>query len=418
VTRGEATGEAPAPSEAGRRGGLGNRGKTALLACFGAMCGLVGLELAVRLIEPRDALREYFERHDPVLHHKFIPGARGRHKTLEFDVAYDINSLGLRSGELARDKPPGSKRILMLGDSFTEGNGVQESETFSSRLQAKLDEARLGERLQVVNAGVGSYSPLLELLYLKTAGLELQPDLVILNFDLSDLHDDIQYTRLAEFDAGGEPVAVRPEPERGPGPWPIRLLVGFKELLKKHTRVYNFTRRRVFRFLNPLQKPDVSGDIRVDKYGMIRQCEGACDDHAWRLSYDYLSMIRDLLAAKGVDLWVTLYPYGNQISPREWEKGRTYWGFEPGRVYSTRPQELIAEFCRRSGIRVLNMCDEFRKASHTVYPLYYEYDGHWMPAGHEVVADVLYRELVASVGARDERATSASAGAATPVSTR
>jgi hypothetical protein len=408
MTQAEATGEAPAPSKPGHRGGLSNRGKTALLACFGAICGLVGLELAVRLIEPRDALREYFERHDAVLHHKFIPGAKGRHKTLEFDVAYDISSLGLRSGELARDRPPGLKRILMLGDSFTEGNGVQQSETFSSRLQAKLDEAGLAERFQIVNAGVGSYSPLLELLYLKTAGLELQPDLVILNLDLSDLHDDIQYTRLAEFDAGGEPVAVRPEPQRAAGPWPIRLLVGFKDFLKKHTRVYNFTRRRVSRLMNLLHKPDASGDIAVDKYAMIRQCEGPCDDRAWRLSYDYLSTIRDLLAAKGIDFWVTLYPYGNQISPREWDKGRTHWGFESGKVYSTRPQELVAEFCRRSGIRALNMCEEFRKASLSVYPLYYEYDGHWRAAGHEVVADVLYRELVASVAARAERATSPS----------
>ena len=171
MTQGEATGAAPAPSEAGRRGRLGNWGKTALLACFSATIGLVFLELAVRLIEPRDALREYFEGHDAVLHHKFIPGARGRHKTLEFDAAYAINSLGLRSGELARDKPPGSKRILMLGDSFTEGNGVQQSETFSSLLQARLDGARVGEKLEIVNAGVGSYSALLELLYLKTAGL-------------------------------------------------------------------------------------------------------------------------------------------------------------------------------------------------------------------------------------------------------
>jgi hypothetical protein len=225
---------------------------------------------------------------------------------------------------------------------------------------------------------------------------------VILNFDLSDLHDDIQYTRLAELDARGEPLAVRPDPRPEPGPWPMRLLVGFKDFLKKNTRVYNFTRRRVSRLVGQFQKPDVSGDIALDKYGMIRKCESPCDDQAYALSYDYLSRIRDLLAARGIDFWVTVYPYGIQTSPREWGRGRTYWGFEPGRVYSTRPQELIAEFCRRNGIRVVNMCDAFRTASQSVYPLYYDYDGHWMPAGHEVVADVLYRELVSSVETRDK----------------
>jgi hypothetical protein len=375
-------------------GRLRNWQKTALLAGFAAAFGLVTLEVAVRLIETREGLREDFERHDPVLHHKFIPGARGRHKTLEFDAAYAINSLGLRSAEIARAKPPGTKRILMLGDSFTEGNGVDQSETFSSRLQAKLDAAGLEQRFEVVNAGVGSYSSLIELLYLETAGLELQPDLVILNFDLSDLHDDIQYARVAEFDADGDPVAVRPEPQAGPRSWPIRLLVGFKDLVKKHTRLYNFTRRRLSRLMNVFHKPDVSGDISVDKYGMIRQCEGGpCDDVAWKLSYDNITKIRSLLAAKGIDFWVTVYPYGHQLSGREWDKGRIFWGFEAGRVYSTRPQELVSEFCRRSGIRVVNMCDDFKKASQTVHPLYYEYDGHWRAAGHEVVADVLFREI-------------------------
>ncbi len=388
------TGAGPAPREAESPGRLRNWQKAAILLCFGAVFGFVCLELAVRLIEPRDALREYFEGHDAVLHHKFIPGASGHHKTLEFDAEYRINSLGLRSAEITRDKPPGTKRVLMLGDSFTEGNGVQQSETFSSRLQARLDDAGLGQRLQVVNAGVGSYSSLIELLYLKTAGLELSPDLVILNFDLSDLHDDIQYARLAELDASGEAVAVRPEPRREPGSWPMRVLVGVTDFVKKHTRVYNFTRRRLSRLMSLSHKPDVSGDIRVDKYGMVRRCEGACDDADWKLSYDNLLKIRGLLAARGIDFWVTVYPYGHQISAREWDKGRVFWGFEPGRVYSTRPQELIAEFCGRNGIRVVDMCDAFRKASQTVYPLYYEFDGHWNAAGHEVVADVLYPELV------------------------
>ena len=320
----------------------GNRWKTALLACFGFSCALLLVELAVRLIEPREVLREYFERPDPVLHHRFIPGARGRHKTLEFDAIYAINSLGLRNEEIPRAKPARTRRILMLGDSVTEGNGVQASEVFSSRLEARLDQAGLAERWQVINAGVGSYSTLLELLYLMNGGLQLQPDLVVLNFDLSDIHDDIHYTRLAEFRANGDPIAVRPEPEPPSRSWPIALSIAVKEVVKTHTRLYNFTRRRIGRLLE--KPPDLSGDVRVDKYAMLREDQGPQDDSAWTLSYDYLRKIRALLRANGIDFWVTVYPYGHQVSPREWNRGRTYWGFVPGRVYSTRPQGLVAGF--------------------------------------------------------------------------
>ena len=57
-------------------------------------------------------------------------------------------------------------------------------------------------------------------------------------------------------------------------------------------------------------------------------------------------------------------------------------------------------------MHVVNMCEDFERAARTAYPLYYDYDGHWMPAGHEVVADTMYRELLPYVRARDaERRT-------------
>lgn len=385
--------------------GMVETGKRLALVVSSILVGFLFLELVVRMVEPREVIREFFERPDSVLHHKFVPGARGRHKTLEFDAAYVINSLGLREKEISRDKPAGTHRILMLGDSFTEGNGVDQNDTFSSRLQVLLDQAGPGKRWQVINAGVGSYSPLLEYLYLKDRGLDLRPDLVILNFDLSDVYDDIQYTRLAEFDATGDPIAVAAEPERRKGPWPIDVLVTSKDFVKKHTRTYNFVRRRIGHRLDEVRHPsNFSGDIQVDKYAMLREIGTPQDDRAWTLSYGHLLRIRDLLKAGGIDFWVTVYPYGLQVSPREWAGGRSFWGFEPGKVYSTWPQSLVERFCHQHDIPVINMCEDFAKQSRTVYPLYYEADGHWRPAGHELVATVLYRALVPYLQEREAMA--------------
>jgi hypothetical protein len=387
-------------------------GKRFALVGSSILVGFLLLELAVRLVEPREVIREFFERPDPVLHHKFLPGARGRHKTPEFDAAYVINSLGLRDREISRDKPAGMSRILMLGDSFTEGNGVDQKETFSSRLQAMLNQAGFGKRWQVINAGVGSYSPLLEYVYLKNGGLDLQPDLVILNFDLSDFYDDIQYTQLAEFDAKGDPVAVRADPEREKGSWAGEILVGFKDFLKRHARTYNFVRRRIGGYVEAARhKQNFSGDIRFDKYAMLREAGEPQGDRAWTLSYKYLIKIRDLLKARGIDFWVTVYPYGLQVSPREWAGGRRFWGFETGKVYSTRPQGLVEHFCRENDIPVINMCDDFKELSRTVYPLYYENDGHWLPAGHQFVATLLYRALVPYLQARETQPATVSQGA-------
>jgi hypothetical protein len=53
----------------------------------------------------------------------------------------------------------------------------------------------------------------------------------------------------------------------------------------------------------------------------------------------------------------------------------------------------MAGFCRRNDIRVVDLCPAFRDLARTVSPLYYDFDGHWRPAGHELVANVVYRSL-------------------------
>lgn len=368
--------------------------KLLALGAVGLLLALLSVELVVRLIEPREVLREFFERPDPVLHHTFIPNAKGRQKTLEFDAPYVINSHGLRNDELPLTKPAGVKRLLMLGDSFTEGLGVRGDETFTSRLRDKVAQAGFGDRWQIINGGVASYSPLLEYVYLKNHGLAFQPDLVILNLDLSDFYDDIQYAKLAVTDAQGDPVAVRPEPPAAPGSWIAAGAVAVKDLLKYNTRTYNFLRRRVIGFIEASRPPDRSGDIRVDKYGMFRGTPESIDVGAWQGTYAHLLKIRDTLQARGIDFWVTVYPYGHQVSPREWDAGRRFWGFEANRVYSGRPQELIQGFCEEHGMTVVNMMAEFQAAARTTYPLYFDGDGHFSPAGHEVAADSLFKAVL------------------------
>jgi hypothetical protein len=126
---------------------------------------------------------------------------------------------------------------------------------------------------------------------------------------------------------------------------------------------------------------------------MLRQEHIPGGDRDWAQSYEYILLIRDLLSEQRIDFWVTVYPYGLQISRREWNNGRQFWGFKPDTVYSTRPQEYVEGFCQRNGIRTINMLQDFKKASETVFPLYWDYNGHWVAAGHEVVARALFREL-------------------------
>jgi lysophospholipase L1-like esterase len=92
-----------------------------------------------------------------------------------------VNSHGTRGPEFSATKPPGTIRILSLGDSRTFGWGLAEEETYSSRLE-RLLQAHVGDRarIEVINAGVNAWSYPQMLVYFRERGLAFSPDLVVL----------------------------------------------------------------------------------------------------------------------------------------------------------------------------------------------------------------------------------------------
>jgi hypothetical protein len=79
-------------------------------------------------------------------------------------VTYRFNSLGFRGPDYSLPRPPGTFRILALGDSFTLGSGVHERDTFTSRMQRALNpqpdrtHAEAAPRYEVINSGVSGYA--------------------------------------------------------------------------------------------------------------------------------------------------------------------------------------------------------------------------------------------------------------------
>ncbi|MEQ9411671.1 MAG: SGNH/GDSL hydrolase family protein [Fuerstiella sp.] len=121
---------------------------------------------------------------------------------------FTTNSLGLRGTEILRTKPADTLRIIVLGDETVLGPALQDAHTLPARLQQFL--ARVSQRpVEVINAGVPGYSPLLSLLQLKHELQTLSPDLVILHFDMSDVADDSVYRRSLK-EAGEHQICPSP----------------------------------------------------------------------------------------------------------------------------------------------------------------------------------------------------------------
>jgi lysophospholipase L1-like esterase len=95
------------------------------------------------------------------------------------------NSMGFRDREHSIEKAPGTYRILVLGDSITQGFGIEATEdVFTSVLEAELRAE--GVNAEVLNFGVSGYNTEQEVETLREKGLRYDPDLVVLAFCAND----------------------------------------------------------------------------------------------------------------------------------------------------------------------------------------------------------------------------------------
>lgn len=89
------------------------------------------------------------------------------------------NRFGLRGPDVPAEKPPGTTRILALGDSYTFGSGVLEERTWPFRVAALLRERFPGRAFDVLNAGHDGFSAADERRELEHFLPLVDPDLVL-----------------------------------------------------------------------------------------------------------------------------------------------------------------------------------------------------------------------------------------------
>ncbi|MFO0759429.1 MAG: hypothetical protein U0359_23245 [Byssovorax sp.] len=83
-------------------------------------------------------------------------------------VRYAINAHGFRAPEFAIPKPPGMFRVAIAGGSFVFGAGLEQDQTLSAALAARLRERAPGRAIEALNLGIagdgiGSHVEVVEL---------------------------------------------------------------------------------------------------------------------------------------------------------------------------------------------------------------------------------------------------------------
>ena len=106
-----------------------------------------------------------------------------------------INAQGLHDYEYSLRKPPGTFRIVGVGDSSLFGWGVPFEDSGLKVLERRLNENPRGQKFEVMNFGVPGYNTAMEAETFVRRCLDYSPDLVILNFNTND-YDVPNFMRL------------------------------------------------------------------------------------------------------------------------------------------------------------------------------------------------------------------------------
>jgi hypothetical protein len=106
---------------------------------------------------------------------------------LRFTQGIQYNSLGFRDVEHEVTGEAGVSRIILIGDSFTFGAGVEDMNRIYARLlQKKLDEKYGKGTYEVINLSSEGYSTIDALEVLENTAVEMKPDIVILGYYAND----------------------------------------------------------------------------------------------------------------------------------------------------------------------------------------------------------------------------------------
>jgi lysophospholipase L1-like esterase len=311
----------------------------------------------------------------------------------EYSVRVTTNSLGLRGASAPARKPPGAHRILVVGDSFAFGYGVEDWESFPARLEIELGNT--SPSVEVLNAGVPGWSADSYLVLLRQHGFALEPDLVILAISENDI-GDLAWNRLT-LDADRLPVRIESTLrmidhrgrmrylEGGPLTAPDLDFPG-SNWLADHSQLFHLLRFRVAKTWIAMRMRSAEESQRqragappTGPISSLSEAEiqrGLLSGKAFQLRYHrYLvDAIRRACADRGIALRLLVV-----ASPAYPEKGGWH-------------DRTLHEDCRLDPA-CLDSADLFTGASapETYFPI----DGHWTAEGHARVARALSAWLLA-----------------------
>lgn len=304
---------------------------------------------------------------DPIVEKRLIPNSHFQFQNAEYRYTVETNNEGFRDRNHDKQKPEDVRRILILGDSFTYGPGVEQNKIYPALLENYLNEEGADLKYEVLTMACGGIGPEHYAAILKNIGLHYKPDLVILGIYIDN---DVTDT----MDLGDDLIPQKRN-------FLFNLLYPINNFLEERSHSFIFVRARLdyplwalglrpYYFPNVFWK-DVPAKIEAD----------------WQRTFQVISSIQKLCAESKIALMSVIIPTIYQVNKKIWENYLSIYDIDLEKVDVSLPQKSFTAFFEKEGICFLDLLPDFKKnGGGREGLLYFPIDRHWNEAGHELCA--------------------------------
>lgn len=342
------------------------------------LLSVAGAELLVRLCAPQAVgVAPAMYVADSLLIHALSPGYSGVLRSGEYTTHVALNERGFRGPSWRAEA---RRRVLVLGDSFTFGYGVEYEQAYPAVTERMLAQA--GCSAAVFNAGVPGYGTMQEWELARRLIPRTMPQAVVLGFTVgSDLTDNLEQGLRPE---SGYEVRNGFLVQKGtPAGTPLPLKAWFQE----HSHLYVLLQRaRVRAALRGARGPR---NRRACEHFMAAE---PCGDlaKAWDLTVESLRGIDAACEEAGAHLVVLIIPHPVQVDEELWRRERARFGGEELDRFGVN--RTVAALCEALEARCVDPLSRLREGPPR--RLFYRLDRHLTVEGHGRVAEALAAELL------------------------
>lgn len=334
-----------------------------IVSVFSFLILFMLLELSLRVLKIQS---DNFIKQDPVLGWTHLANKEGYSVSKEFRVKRRLNKDGFIGRDFSYIKKEDTYRIVIAGDSLTEGFQVNEADTYSALIESKINNAGLDKKVEVLNMGVAGYGTQKELYVIEKKGLKFDPDLLIMAFFIgNDFTDNVSENidRKAKFTAFQE------------------FENNIKLFLRNHSAAWRFilqqkSRNKFFNYFKNRNNSTVQNSITIDP---LSEREYSKETQKMiNRSKELLLSFKKLADENKKDHLVLILPSAGQI----YSKG-------DDNFYVEKINEVLKDYFQSQKIKYVDLLPEFKNyyKLKPKTPLYLPIDGHPSKNGHLVISE-------------------------------